>query len=95
MEDNNYQSDIQIESPMESDIPVPKAGYPFRTSGLDFSDALKALREGKKIRRASWGHTVMVHIVKGMFYYPHTDFSIKSLRLEVDELLAEDWEIVE
>jgi hypothetical protein len=61
---------------------------------MTFDGVVPALRNGQKIRRQSWGHTVMVYILGGLFQWPHADMAIKSWRLEPDDLMADDWEIV-
>lgn len=62
---------------------------------MKLEEALPALKENKKIRRTSWGYTTMVQLKNNLFYYPNSDYSIRSIRLEVEDILAEDWEILD
>lgn len=52
---------------------------------MRFEDALKAMRDGKPIRRKSW-------IKQSYIYIEDID---RSAKLNASELMADDWEIVE
>lgn len=69
---------------------------------MNFSDALKALKDGKKIRRKKWSAESFIFLDKFLdkdeieLYYCYDLDGIKIIPTEIDAegLLAEDWEIV-
>lgn len=61
---------------------------------LDFSDALRWLKEGKRVQRADWGHyLVRVGDTGIMDFYPDSDAGFKW-RARSSDLLASDWRVV-
>lgn len=66
---------------------------------MKFEDALKALREGKKIRRDAWTFFTSILYVKELNTIAMSEsmrnrgYTISSISIE--DLLAEDWEIVD
>lgn len=60
---------------------------------MDFSEALKAMKAGKKAWRLSWNHNdgYWLHIEWGAFRFD--DGVVYGL--DAEDLLATDWEIVE
>jgi hypothetical protein len=62
---------------------------------MTLSEVLPSLQQGKNIRRQTWGHTAMFRIQNNMFYFPGNDYTIRSIRFDVEDLLATDWEVVD
>ena len=56
---------------------------------MNIIEAVKAAKEGKKIRRASWWH----HLVEKDFTSLHSEE--KYYEMHEDDFFADDWEIVE
>lgn len=66
---------------------------------MDFSEALKLLKQGAEISRASWGRTKCIFMIKG-----HEDLSLQYIRMLTKDnksirytltdcdIFAEDWE---
>lgn len=59
---------------------------------MNFEQALKALRDGKRITRAAWNDNECITLINGRLV---DQGGIVVLALVPFELLAEDWEIVE
>ncbi len=70
---------------------------------MNFSEALIALKDGKKVRHAAWGGAISLIIKEGVVYYLlDTHLEIKLIDIDnedhaftSEDLLSEDWEIVE
>ena len=66
-----------------------------KTTGLNFVEAVKAAKEGRKIRRATWTDNSYV-----VFRYNHITYEFneccdpESPHYNCDDYLAEDWEII-
>lgn len=66
---------------------------------MDFSEALKILKQGATVSRASWGRTKCIFLIKG-----HEDLSLQYIRMLTKDnkssrytltdcdIFAEDWE---
>lgn len=61
---------------------------------MTFEEALKAMREGKKVRRASWDiPTIFYSYANGVGIYD--SFKNEEDMIYTKDILAEDWEIVD
>lgn len=64
---------------------------------MKFEDALKAMREGKKVARKNWaivlGEPVHYCILNGKLMY-YSGIEYYGFSVSGGEILAEDWEIV-
>lgn len=58
---------------------------------MKFEEAMKAMREGKNIRRPKWRVNAHYKIISLMVDENNSNADI----LMLDDLIAEDWEIVE
>ena len=66
-----------------------------KTTGLSFSEAVKAAMDGKKIRRAAWiDPQLTAYADSGWLYMESPDCPAKHVDVSVDATLADDWEIV-
>lgn len=59
---------------------------------FDFSEALRRMKEGKKVKRIGG---LVFKIENNMFYYKYLGVYYDLPVLRVDEILATDWEEVE
>jgi len=63
---------------------------------MKFEEALKLLKEGKRLTRKEWSKIHLVIINNELMeYYGRGSMMGKSLELYSDDILAEDWEIIE
>lgn len=64
---------------------------------MKFEQALQAMREGKKVRRASWDSWEAMWIKDNKFYcYDNMGKDVWEYEdWYLDNMLAEDWEIVD
>ncbi len=71
-------------------------GYDPSTGYMDFSLALREMRKGKSVRRASWPAEVHLCMVgtRLMYVDDWQPFEFNKARLEDAQLLATDWEEV-
>ena len=65
---------------------------------MDFSEALKALKEGRMIRRPSW-NCCYLKIMHGNIVWFYPNFTRKYRKynpapLSEEEIMADDWEVV-
>jgi hypothetical protein len=63
---------------------------PQEKRGLAFAEALRALNIGQKVRRAAWGARLYVS-----FFAVENDFAVPRSVLTMDDIEADDWEIVQ
>ena len=63
---------------------------------MNLEEAIKALKEGKKIRRNAWGLNVYIQIdmSEKKFIQGTSCRSTPIISLSVTEILADDWEII-
>jgi hypothetical protein len=62
-----------------------------KESGLTFEEALRAMKEGKKVRRRSWRDKNGVLIGDGCFVWHSGGYATFT----ITDMYATDWEIVE
>lgn len=61
---------------------------------MRFEEALKAMREGKKVRRTSWDiSTIFYSYANGVGIYDN--YKNEENMIYTKDILAEDWEIVD
>jgi len=63
-----------------------------KTTGLNFVEAVKAAKNGKKIRQASWRNDDSLKLVCGLLGHVATG---QTMFLSAEHWLANDWEIVQ
>lgn len=68
----------------------PPIGQPAPTTGLTFGDALVALREGRRVRRAAWLHPAY-HVYIDPRYPGRLTYMYDKAALTDEDLLAGDW----
>lgn len=64
---------------------------------MKFEDALKAMREGKKVKRPYMTQNLAITETESGAQYIliyHYDFGFIPYRADSEDILAEDWEIV-
>lgn len=64
---------------------------------MRFEEALKAMREGKKVKRPYMTQNLVITETKGREQYIliyHYDYGFVPYRADSADILAEDWEIV-
>lgn len=62
---------------------------------MNFSEALELMKEGKEVRRESWAEVEYMWIENGkimrrIFY---DLLELEYVRIETEDILAEDWEL--
>ena len=65
---------------------------------MRFEDALKAMREGKKVKRPCMTQNLTITETESGEHYIliyHYDYGFVPYRADSADILAEDWEIVE
>jgi hypothetical protein len=65
---------------------------------MKFEEALKAMREGKKVKRPCMPQKISITETEGGKQYIliyHQDYGFVPYRTDSDDILAEDWEIVD
>jgi len=67
---------------------------------MKFEDALKAMREGKKVTRKDWalvlGTPEYYCVLNGKFvFYSGIEYYESCISISGKDILAEDWEVVE
>jgi hypothetical protein len=66
---------------------------------MKFEEVLPLLREGKKFRRLSWSNYDDKHICvyknKIIFCFIDFECDLEKFNLDSEDILADDWEIVE
>ena len=69
---------------------------------FDFSEALRRMKEGKKVRRASWDDNEMIYLwcdnymcYKSCFGYKEHVYNEDENFFSLNDVLATDWEEVE
>ena len=90
---------------MSNDRTIKFGKYYILISNMDFSEALKLLKQGTRVSRASWGRTKCIFLIKG-----HEDLSLQYIRMLTKDnkssrytvtdrytltdcdIFAEDWE---
>lgn len=60
-----------------------------------FEEALKAMREGKKVKRPCMIYPIFLDIEQGLFFAKWEDGYEQIFWIEHLDILAEDWEIVD
>lgn len=60
---------------------------------MKFEEVLPSLRQGKKIRRTSWGKDILVELLLGKILVQGVDI-MQTYDLDNDDILGDDWEIV-
>lgn len=107
MEDNMFYRDGEYRSG-NSSTPQVGDGCEIRTIKInemtvDFSAALVALKNGKRIRRATWNVSMrlyedeQIHVVRenGDFTEVVAAIGIFDLPFRLEDVLAEDWQILD
>ena len=65
---------------------------------MRFEDALKYMREGKKVKRPCMTQKITITETEGREPYIliyHYDYGFVPYKADSDDILAEDWEIVD
>lgn len=62
---------------------------------MDFSKALDAMKEGQKVKKSSWNDTYIIFGTPDRFYRVHTNGLKEDWYFGNNDILTEDWEIVE
>lgn len=63
---------------------------------MTFEEALKAMREGKKIQRKTWDNFYIVKIpCKDALLFCYDKISTTEFHLNSADIIADDWEIVD
>lgn len=64
-------------------------------SGLSFGEAMKAVAEGKRVRRKEWGSGWECALLAGMLRCPSRHDIGEPTTFRESDILATDWEVVE
>lgn len=63
---------------------------------MSFSEALELVKDGKEVRRKSWGEVEYLWIENGklMRRIDYDLLELEIVRMETEDILAEDWELL-
>jgi len=62
---------------------------------MKFEEALKLLKEGKRLTRKEWSRIYLAIRKNELIKYCYKGFMLDSFELSSDDILADDWQIYE